>query len=184
MRKINLSSAVYPACIVLLLLSNGFLLWQQSRTRGAAGGRGASDAAVHDLLTRPLRTTDGEVVYLSGVPARFLVLFVFTPGDCVACLEELTELNRVAGNQGHFSVYGLMSYASPDEMEQTRQNFKISFPLLQDPRGDFLQPLKLPKTPWKIVVNLDTDQIVYEDMPSFTPAEREAFISRLGLIGS
>ena len=76
MRKINLSSAVYPACIVLLLLSNGFLLWHQSRAQGAAGGRGANDAAVHDLLTRPLSTTDGEVVYLSGVPARFLVLFV------------------------------------------------------------------------------------------------------------
>jgi len=182
MRKVNLSSFIYPTCVVLLLMSNGFLLWQKSHALPAGSERGVNIAAVQSLMEQPLPDVDGKPVYLAGAPSRYLVLFVFSPGDCTACLEELTELNRVAQGQSNFTVYGLMSYATPDEMRQTQRNFNVSFPLLQDARGQVLDSLKPPKTPWKIVVNVDRNQVVYEDMPSVTAAEREAFISRLGLL--
>lgn len=183
MSKLNSSSLLYPACIVLLLLSNGFLLWRQSHAPvAAAGERGVDTAAVLSLLQEPLPDKEGETVYLAGTPARYLVLYVFTPGDCATCLEELTELNRVAHGGGHFAVYGLMSYASADEMRQTQKTFNVSYPLLQDAKGRALESIKAPKTPWKVVINLDQNRVVYEDMPSVTAAEREAFISRLGLL--
>lgn len=182
MNKPSPSSFVYPVCIALLLASNGFLLWRQSHAPAGGSERGVDSDAVLSLLEEPLPDMQGKIVYLSGVPSRFLVLYVFTPGDCPTCLEELTELNRVAVNGSNFAVYGLMSHASTDEMRQTQQNFSVTFPLLQDATGRALDSIKPPKTPWKIVVNLDRRQVVYEDMPSVTAAEREAFISRLGLL--
>lgn len=180
MSKLNPSSLLYPACIVLLLMSNGFLLWRQSHALPAGGERGVDASAVLSLLQEPLPDDEGKTVYLAGAPARYLVLYFFTPGDCASCLEELTELNRVA--RGHFAVYGLMSHASADEVKQTRKNFNVSFPLLRDAEGRALESIRAPKTPWKVVVNLDQNRVVYEDMPSVTAAEREAFISRLGLL--
>lgn len=182
MRKLNFASFLYPACIVLLLLSNGLLLWRQSHVSPSSNGRGVDTTAVKQLMGKPFFDAEGRKYYFEGTPEKYIVLFVFTSGDCSSCLEELSELNRVAHGNGSFAVYGLMSYASPDEMKQTQKNFNLSFPLLQDPRGEVLETLKLPKTPWKIVVNVERDQVVYEDMPSVTSAEREAFISRLGLL--
>ena len=182
--KAGLSSALYPACIVLLLLTNGFLIWKYMQARAQSGynGRGADSQAVARLFQQPLQSLDGGSVRLADAEARFVVLFVFTPGDCHVCLQELSDLN--AADSGGFQVFGLMSNASLDELGQTRQNFGVNYPLLADPDGRLSASLRLPKTPWKIVVDVKRNRIVYEDLPSVTAAERQAFLSRLNMIGN
>jgi peroxiredoxin len=178
------SAAIYPVCIVLLLLTNGALLWRQTQLQKGVGAAtwGADGRAVAELMEQPLQTLNGETLRLSALGSRYLVLFVFSPSDCAACLEELTELNRIAQGRETFKVVGLMSYASADEMRQTERNFNVRFPLVADAQGRVLKTLHPPKTPWKIVVDVSKRVIVYEDLPSITPAEREAFISHLNTI--
>ena len=182
----RLSAAIAPVCIALLLVSNGFLLWKyrQAQAAPARNRRGADDAAVTRLMTQPLQSLNGETFVLSDVKSRYVILFVFTPGDCTVCLEELSQLNSINTGSSLFQVFSLMSNASLDEMRQTQKNFDVSYPILADPDGKALDSLRLPKTPWKIVVDVKRKQIVYEDLPSITKSEREAFISRLNLIGN
>ena len=182
----RLSAAISPICIALLLLSNSFLLWKywQARNIPSRNPRGADDSAVARLMTLPLQSVTGETFILSNVNSRFIVLFVFTVGDCTLCLQELTQLNAIKPDSTDFQVFSLMSHSSSDEMRQTQQNFELNFPILADPDGKLVGSLRLPKTPWKIVVDVKRKMIVYEDLPSTTKAEREAFFSRLELIGN
>jgi peroxiredoxin len=182
----RLSAAMSPICIALLLLSNGFLLWKylQGRNVPTRNPRGADDAAVTRLMSQPLQSVNGETFILSNVKSRFIVLYVFTIGDCTLCLQELAQLNAIEPGSTEFQVFSLMSHSNADEMRQTQQNFELNFPVLADPDGKLMDSLRLPKTPWKIVVDVKRKMIVYEDLPSLTKAEREAFLSRLELIGN
>jgi peroxiredoxin len=182
----RLAAAISPICIALLLLSNGFLLWKYTQARNAPrrNPRGADSEAVARLMTQPMQNVNGERFVLSDVKARFLVLFVFTPGDCTVCLQELEQLNSIQPGSSVFQVVSMMSHSSLDEIRQTQQNFGVNFPMLADPDGKMLDSLRLPKTPWKIVVDVKRKMIVYEDLPSITKSEREAFLSRLNLIGN
>lgn len=170
----------YQITTFVLLGCSAILLWKMYQLRSEAELRpvGANGVALRTLLDRPIRTSDGEWVKLSEVTSRYAVLFAFTAADCAACLPELTELNRAAQIREDLRVYGLMSYSSLEEMEQTRRNFGILYPLLQDAEGKLLQSLEVPRTPWKLVIDL-LKRIVYQDLPTLTPVEREAFLLRL-----
>lgn len=72
-----------------------------------------------------------------------------------------------------------MSYANRDEMEQTRRNFGILFPILADPDGAMLGRIHVPQTPWKVVIYLPDNKIVLEDPPAEIAEERMAFLARL-----
>jgi peroxiredoxin len=172
-------SFFYLTCIVVLMVSNGLVVWKYLQLREAvASGNGDSKNAA-SLVTRPLETPNGPPVVIGDSSARYAVLFVFTHSDCPPCLSELSGLHRITERRSDVKVYGLMSHASSEEIEQTRSSFGISFPILSDPSGEIAGRLKLPKTPWKIVINLPTRRVVYEDPPSLTDAEREAFITRV-----
>jgi peroxiredoxin len=162
------------------------MLWKHVQLRKDFVFRGIKVNAqgVEALLAQPLFTSDGDSITLAQVVNTNVVLFVFTQSDCAPCLSELTTLGRIGQIRDDMKVYGIMSYANPDEIRQTRQNFSVSFPILQDPNGHILGSLRLPKTPWKIVVNVHSKRIVYEDQPSVTDAEREAFLDRVAQLSS
>jgi len=176
------SSIVYSVCIIVLLFSNGFVLFKHAQLRSEIKQKGdqTKAKAISAVMSRPLQTSNGDTVTLADPKGGYVLLYVFTHSDCAPCLEELTTLNRIKEIRPDMRVYGLMSNASPDEVRQTEQNFGISFPLLQDPTGEVLNSLHLPKTPWKIVVSVAQKEIAYEDPPSMTEVEREAFLKRLG----
>ncbi|MFY9571497.1 MAG: TlpA disulfide reductase family protein [Blastocatellia bacterium] len=180
--KRHRTTIVYSVCIILLLFSNGFLLLKHARLRNEVKEKGSPTKAqaIDAVMSMPFRTSNGDSVTLADTKSGYVVLFVFTHSDCAACLEEVTTLNRIREVRPDMRVYGLMSNASPDEVRQTEQNFGISFPLLQDPTGEILNSLHLPKTPWKFVVSVAQKDIAYEDPPSMTEVEREAFLKRLG----
>jgi peroxiredoxin len=176
----------YSVCIVLLLISNGVMLWKHVHLRNEIGKSRSARAnalGIEALMSQPLPTSNGESIILAHTPSQYVVLFVFTPSDCSPCLAELTTLNKLEQLRSDMKVFGLMSYANLDEMRQTQQNFGVSYPILQDHGGQILGSLGLPKTPWKVVVDVSTKHIIYEDRPSLSDAEREAFINRLVLLG-
>lgn len=176
------SLIVYSACIVLLLLSNGFILWkyQQLRQETAQKGNQTKAQAIEAVMLRLFQTATGDTVRLADTKSRYIVLYAFTYSDCAPCLSELTTLNRINDIRSDTKVYGLISHSNLDEARQTQQNFGISFPLLQDPTGEVLDSLHVPKTPWKFVLSVVQREVVYEDLPSLTEVEREAFLKRLG----
>lgn len=174
------STIVYSVCIILLLFSNGLALYKNAQLRKETKrGDQTKAQAISAVMSRPLQTSNGDMVTLADSEGRYVLLYVFTHSDCAPCLEELTTLNRIKAIRPDMRVYGLMSNASQDEVRQTEQNFGISFPLLQDPTGEVLNSLHLPKTPWKIVMSVAKKDIAYEDPPSMTEVEREAFLKRL-----
>lgn len=184
--KVQRTFLVLSGCILLLLLSNGVILWKHTQLRNDLRMATANAKAlpIEAMISQPIRTSNGEAVTLSSLKSQYVVLFAFTQMDCPPCLAELTTLRRISEIRDDITVYGLMSYANDDEARQTQQNFGFSFPLLQDPEGKILNSLHLPKTPWKIVVSLASKQVVYDDGPSMTKAEREAFITRVTNLGS
>lgn len=179
--RVHRHALIYPVCIIVLLLSNGVILWKHMQLRRDIELQAAQPRtkAIEALMSRPIQTANGEPVILADAQARYVVLFAFTQADCMPCLSELTTLNRISQVRRDTKVYGLMGYASPDEVRQTQQNFDFSFPVLPDPTGAVLESLHLPKTPWKIVLSVPSKQIVYEDLPGMTEVEREAFIERV-----
>jgi hypothetical protein len=178
--KKSYSSILYSACIVLLLLSNGFILWRHTQLKKELQAASQPKSQIiPNLMNRTLPALDGEGVTLAKVKSRYVVLFAFTHADCSPCLTELTTLNRISQMRRDMQVYGLMSYSSPEEVRQTQKNFGISFPLLQDPTGEIIESLRLPKTPWKLVLSVANQDLAYEDSPSQSESEREAFLKRL-----
>lgn len=184
--KVQRTYIILSGCILLLLVSNGVLLWKHTKVRNDLRTATAKANAypIEALMSKPMRTSNGDSITLSSLNSRYVVLFVFTQMDCPPCLSELATLGQIGEARDDTKVYGLMSYANDDEARQTQKNFGFSFPLLQDPEGKILTSLHLPKTPWKIVVSVATKQVVYEDPPSMTKEEREAFINRVTNLGS
>jgi peroxiredoxin len=176
---------VYSTCIVLLIASNAVILWKYMRLRSesAAARPMVNERSVAELISRPIETQSGESIVVSHLPVRYAVLFVFTPGDCASCLGELSMLNRIPGSRSDIIVLGLMAFANADEAAQTRRNFGLNFPVLIDSAGDITMTLGLPKTPWKIVVDVPSKRVVYEDPPSVTASDTEAFIGRVLRLG-
>lgn len=172
-------------CVIGLLISNAVILWKHLELRNRPAARAAtSPRAIGELFSSQLQTDAGRAVLLREVKAQYVVLFLFTHSDCPPCLDELPELDRINRVRNDIQVFGLMSHASPEEAAQIRENFNINFPLLLDLSGHHLQSLGPPKTPWKVVISMRSQQVVYEDPPSLTDVEREAFISRVTHLGS
>jgi peroxiredoxin len=173
--------AAYIVSFFVLLGCIAILAWRVVglRTDLMTDASGADASAVRALLSRPIPTSSGDRLTLSNLHTQFLVLMVFTPQDCAACLSELSSLDKISGQRQDVSVVGLMSYASPDEARQTQRNFSVSFPLLDDPDGKIYQTLHLFRTPWKVVVDVPHRRIVYQDPPDVTQAETQAFLDRI-----
>jgi len=177
----GLETRAYLVFCIVLLGAVGVLLWRLRLLQHEVDLRpaGAEPLAVAALLDRPLPSVDGREIQLSKLRARGLVLFIFTAADCTACLPELEALRRIAETRRDLSVVGLMAYASLDEARQTERNFGVRFPLLLDATGERVRSLHLPKTPWKVVVDLRERRIALQDPPSLTAFEQEAFVARV-----
>ncbi len=182
MSKGKFESILYPLCIVLLLASNVFIVWKYKGLQSEAALRapGVSPTTVRTLLDTPMPTTTGDTVTLAQEEEKsYLVLFLFSIGDCPSCIEELAGLGEIQERRIDIGVYGMVSYSSVSEAMQILGLYGVDFPLLQDPEGAMFERFKFPKTPWKIVVHRASGKILFEDPPSNTEAEREAFLTRI-----
>lgn len=180
-RSLLNSIPFYQAIAGALLICSIILLVRVWKLREsfARSSAYADPAAVETLVSSALRTAQGKRVVIADGGARYAVLYVFTASDCPACLDELRDLSQVSTSRRDERVYAMMSYANGDEMEQTRENFGILYPILADPDGAIVARLHVPQTPWKIVVDLPEKKILLEDPPGETAEERVAFLDRL-----
>lgn len=172
----------YASCFFLILASLAVIGWKLPRllNAGSPQGRQPLDAEqIGALLSRPLLLSESQSMDLSEGKADYLILFLFTPADCAACLPELTGLSQVDQERADVEVAAVMSFSSPDEARQTRENFGLEIPILQDPFGEILELVDPPKTPWKIVVRRADRRVLFESPPSVGAAEREAFMARI-----
>jgi peroxiredoxin len=113
-----------------------------------------------------------------------LVVFLFTPADCAACLPELAALSRLDEERSDLGVVAVMSFSNVDEAEQTRESFGLEVPILQDPDGAVLAALRPPKTPWKLVVRQSDGKVLFEDPPTVAEEDRASFLERLRRLGA
>lgn len=175
---------IYAACGLLTGLSLAVILtnWRDRSVRQqSSSGLGAATA--RDLLAVDFRTERGERLRLGAVPADYLVLYLFTPQDCAACLPELSELSQFGRRQRDIRVFGIMGFSNSDEALQTRANFGLGFPILQDPEGKVLAAIAPPKTPWKVVLALPRGDVVLEEPSAADPTKAQAFLQRLKALG-
>jgi peroxiredoxin len=179
--RLSADARLYTACIAILAVCLAGLAWKVTALRSAAGprGYGSDQAAVGALLQAPLSTADGRTVRLADLPQKHLLLFIFSPSDCPACLDELVEVARVATERPNLAVFALMAHASVEEAVQTRASFGFGPQILLDRRASVVRSLSLPRTPWKLVIDRETRQVLFEDPPSMTPVERQAFLERM-----
>lgn len=172
---------IYVACGALIAVSAGVIGW-----RLRAGGEeperprlGAERAAVRALLSRPFLTDTGAALRLEEVESEYLVLYLFTPLDCAACLPELAGLDAFAAQRPEFRVVAVMGYSNAAEAAQTRENFDLRLPILQDRDGAAIRSLAPPKTPWKIVLHMPEGDVVLQELGTQETFAAEAFLRRL-----
>jgi peroxiredoxin len=177
----------YGLCVVLIAVSLAVIAWKLPRLRG----RGVPEARqpmtpmqVGTLLSRPLLVSESRSMRLSDSKTDYLILFLFTPADCAACLPELKDLSRFDQERPDVEVVALMSFSNPDEARQTRENFGLEIPVLQDPYGELLDAVAPPKTPWKVVVRRKDRRVLFESFSSVSAADREAFLTRVRRLGT
>lgn len=168
---------VVLACALLLVASTAVLVWRLSgrpEERRTPGAR-----TVRALLERSWATDAGQRLILGRLDAPYLVLYLFTPQDCAACLDELAALGRFAGDRRALAVVAVMAFSNVDEARQTRRNFDLSIPILQDPDGEFVEAVAPPQKPWKVVVDRAAGEVLFEEAAAVDPLGVERFLGRL-----
>ena len=175
----------YLFCIAVLVACVAVLGWQVRKLHDRPGFHiaGVDPRGVDRLFTASLQSADGMSFDLARLKRRYAVVFVFTSADCSACLPELESLARISARRKDIQVVGVLAYGNRDEGRQTQESFGFKFPILIDPQGQVLSAMHLPKTPWKLVVNLPVREVIFQDPPSVTGEEREAFFQRVTRLG-
>lgn len=173
---------VLALCILLMALSLAVIAWRLPRLLGQSGSsarKPLTPEVIGALLHRSFPVEEGRSLRLADSSADYLVLFLFTPGDCAACLQELRDLEHLAEEQRNLGVAAVMSYSNFDEARQTRENFDVDIPILQDPEGELLKSVQPLQTPWKLVIHREDRRLLFEDGRTVTNAERAAFVARV-----
>lgn len=174
----------YGACFAVMAAALAVIAWKAPRLwRGEEQRRPISTAAVSSLLSKPLPLDAGRTLRLSDSSADFLVMFLFTPADCAACLPELEDLSDLARERPDLDVVAVIAFSNPDEARQTRENFGLQIPVVQDPDGILLKELAPPRTPWKVVIRRADRHVLFESPPDVSAEQRAAFLSRLRSLG-
>ncbi|MEA2558888.1 MAG: AhpC/TSA family [Acidobacteriota bacterium] len=177
----------YGSCIILMLVSLAVIAWKLPHLRqaGAAETRQPmTPEQVGALFSRSLLVSESQFMRLADSQSKYLILFLFTPADCAACLPELADLSRFDQERPDVEVLALMSFSSPDEARQTRENFSLEIPVLQDPSGELLEAFAPPQTPWKVVVRRADRRVLFESPRSVSAEERDAFLARVRRLGT
>ncbi|HEX5757665.1 MAG TPA: hypothetical protein VF121_00580 [Thermoanaerobaculia bacterium] len=168
-------------CAALIAISTGVVLWRlaagpESRTHTR---QQPDQRTMRAVLTRSWATDSGEMVRPESFDSKYLVLYLFTPQDCAACLFELAGLSRFSPEHPDFRVVPVMGFSNADEARQTRANLGLDIPILQDPQGELVRALAPPKMPWKIVVETATGKVLLEDLPAADTFAAQKFLGRL-----
>ena len=173
---------VFASCILLIGLSLAVIAWRLPRLLGQSGSstrKPLTPEVIGALLNQSFPVEEGRSLRLAESSADYLVLFLFTPADCAACLPELRELENLAKEQSNLGVVAVMSYSNFDEARQTRENFGVDIPILQDPEGELLTSVSPLQTPWKLMIRREDRRLLFEDGRTVTTAERAAFLARV-----
>lgn len=168
-------------CLVLIAISAAVIVW-----RLTAGAESRSHArqqpdqeTMRAVLARSWATESGEQVSPGSLTSKYLVLYLFTPQDCSACLFELAGLRRFSREHPGFRIVPIMGFSNADEARQTRANLGLDIPILQDRQGELVKELAPPKMPWKIVVETATGKVLLEDLPAADTFGAQKFLGHL-----
>lgn len=176
------SRLFYGLCFVLAATSLAVIAWKAPALMGwgkPSPREPLTPEAIGTLLDRAFPVAEGRSLRLADSRADYLVVFLFTPGDCAACLPELRDLNRLAGERSDLGIFAVMSYSNFDEARQTRENFGVDLSILQDPQGEVLRTIAPPNTPWKLVVRRKERRVLFEVGRTITQDQRAAFLARV-----
>ena len=110
-----------------------------------------------------------------------LTLFVFfSPLDCAACLQELKYLSKIYNkfNQKGVRIIGIANHPDKRELKHYVDRMKITFPVLYDERAMLTHRLKIPSTPFKILVDSE-DNIIHTSERHYTSVEQQSYCKKL-----
>lgn len=170
----------YALCILLIIAASVAIVWRLSQgRRGEPETEGVSREGVASLMTNNLSVDETHSLRLADLEAEFVVVFLFSPADCAACLPELTDLDRLARERKDLAVVAVMGFSNPSEAKQTHENFGLNLPIVQDADGALIQALKPPRTPWKLLIRRSDQRVLLESPPTVSQDERQAFVAEL-----
>jgi hypothetical protein len=170
----------YALSFIVIAAALAVIGWRLYASRsGTSGERVISREAVATLLSRPLLIDESHTLRLGDSRAEYLVVFLFTPADCAACLPELSGLSRLAQERKDLEVVAVMGFSNPSEALQTKQSFGLEIPIVQDPYGELIEAVAPPRTPWKLVIRRADQRVLFESPPAVEADAQRAFISRL-----
>lgn len=147
------------ACTTLLFACCLALAWKVVSLRSHLDWtqKGVSTAGLSQLVKEPLAIS-GKKLRITGLGQRRVAMTIFTPGDCPPALRDVGRFDF--GGITGFARIGIMSYASIDEVVQTKKNLGLNFPIVADSDGLWLRRLSPPQTPWQVLLDLETHLIL------------------------
>jgi len=119
-----------------------------------------------------------EKTVLPDLPRAAYTLFVmFSPSDCVACLQEVQYWNdlRRKGAQLKLNVIGIVDQSTRVEVGQFVRDLDITFPVVFDESGKVRDILAVRSTPLKILVNNATKTVILRRRAAQYQKEQKEF---------
>ncbi len=180
MRAIAKQSPLFWVLVILSLMTLVIGVWQWGERRQmiAEHSRPGSVPAARRAPDFALRATDGSEVSLETLRGK-VVLLNFWATWCPPCKAEMPDLNvlhRDYGPAHDFAVVGVNLEESPEQVEAFARDFRISFPLLLDSKGEVTGERFAVRTlPTSIII--DRDGYIRDSWIGQIP--REAVLARL-----
>lgn len=130
---------------------------------------------------RPWRDAYGKNYFLNQPTAKYLLIFVFQPTDCPACLEDLAVLNELRSRTApdQLRIVAIASNTNASEIRKLIEVYGLEFPVLLDDASAAKSLLGLHETPWKILVLSGDRRIIFDMGPSLVDVERQFFLMRV-----
>lgn len=172
------------ACTVALMLSNSFLLWRDIRLgtelNRAYGPISASRAGF--LLESPYPVAQRGEDVIGRAPGRYAVVYMLTRFDAPFASADASDLRTIVRSRADVSAFVVLAYAHQAMADRFASQNHLDCPVLEDADGSRLQTLDPPRTPWWLVFDLATRELLCQDGPAAggrAPDELVKFVQSL-----
>jgi hypothetical protein len=166
--------------VFLLVILNGIVLIRHYELKRELDRESAkSDSTVslaQEILRQSFHTLQGHTYRLADAVDPHLLIFIFRPTDCSACLE---ELRLYTTRQTNLSVYGIALDTNETELRQFLPSAPIPFPVVLDWTGWLSRRFPDKSTPSKLLIHRETGRLLLTDAPNPYASDQQRFLEQV-----
>jgi thiol-disulfide isomerase/thioredoxin len=134
--------------------------------------------APYSFLFNKCITTEHDTIDFTKLKSRFVLLVVFSEQDCPSCLEEIRSINFLYNSLHNIGKINFIGFIIGKETDPyfLKKALNIKFPIVHFPKFP-KQYLPDIKTPYKTIIDLSSQRIIFIDRLNQSPTEQARFVN-------